>query len=192
VKRKNSEYPVEIVCLIDRSGSMATITDDAIDGFNTFLEEQKARPGEANLTLVLFDNEYKKLYDRVPLADVLPLNRMTYQPRSTTALNDAIGKTLSDGELQRKPKVIVAILTDGEENASKEWSADTVKKLIRDVEKWNWQVIYLAASVDAFRTGADLGLQKWQTPQFLSSSQGVRNALKDASVAVSDYRATVR
>ncbi|MBW8001719.1 MAG: hypothetical protein FVQ80_06815 [Planctomycetes bacterium] len=111
----------ELVGIIDRSGSMDVIASDAIGGLNTFIREQKEVPGEANVTIVLFDHEYKVDYKGVPIADVKEYNSQSYIPRGTTALLDAIGRTITTvgerlantDEGQRPEKVIVFILTDG-------------------------------------------------------------------------------
>ncbi len=128
----------EIVMVIDRSGSMATIKDDAIGGLNTFIEEQQKVKGEANLTTVLFDDEYILWHDGVDIKKVEPFTERTYVPRSMTALLDAIGKTANDvGERLRKTKekdrpekVLFVILTDGMENASKEFTKPQIVEII--------------------------------------------------------------
>ncbi len=86
----------EIVCILDRSGSMQSMRDDAIGGFNAFLEEQKKLPGAAHLTVVLFDHEYDVLHQGVDIQQVAPLNSDTYVPRGQTALLDAVGRTVDD------------------------------------------------------------------------------------------------
>lgn len=128
----------EIICVIDRSGSMGAIRSDAIGGFNTFLRDQQQESGTARMTLVLFDHEYEIRYDAVPLQEVEPLDTTTYVPRGTTALLDAVGRTIDDvgkrladtDESERPAQVIIAILTDGLENASSDYSWERVSKMI--------------------------------------------------------------
>ncbi|MFW9872522.1 MAG: hypothetical protein ACFFG0_05415, partial [Candidatus Thorarchaeota archaeon] len=145
----------EIVCIIDRSGSMASIAKDAIGGFNTFLEEQKKVKGEATLTFIQFDTDYEIIHENKPLFDVPKLNESTFQPRGATALLDAVGKTIDSvgkrlsnmQENNRPEKVIVAILTDGEENSSKEYTLSKVREMItHQRDKYQWEFIFLAAN----------------------------------------------
>ena len=127
----------EIGFVLDRSGSMKDMELEARNGFNAFLESQQKLPGEARLTLVLFDHEYIVAHDGVPIKDVPSLDEHTYVPRGTTALLDAIGRTINTiGErLDKTPepeqpgKVIVAILTDGLENASQEFKRKEIFKM---------------------------------------------------------------
>ena len=120
----------EIVCIIDRSGSMGVIRDDAIGSFNTFLKDQQSLSGEALMTIVLFDDQYEIMHNGTRINYVPLLTKKTYVPRGTTALFDAIGRTINEVEdringiedKRKKPdNVIVAVLTDGEENASTEF-----------------------------------------------------------------------
>lgn len=174
---------VEIVCILDRSGSMSSIRSDAIGGFNAFLKDQKSVPGAAKLTLVLFDHEYIVLHDAVKLEDVPELSASDFVPRGSTAMFDAIGRTIDAicGRLDKsdtKPdKVIVAILTDGEENASREYSSDRVAKMIKhQQDKYAWEFVFLAANQDAFRAGAALNIKSCNTANFVASSAGTADA----------------
>ena len=187
----------EIACIIDRSGSMSTIRDDAIGGFNTFLEAQKAVPGEANLTLVLFDHEYLEAVAARPLAEVDPLTVASYVPRGTTALLDAVGRTIDSvgarlaatPEHERPDKVIVAILTDGLENASREYSLDRIKEMIthqRDI--YSWEFIFLAANQDAFVVGSSMGISALNTAGFVPSPEGTAEAYDRMSTLTTNYR----
>src|SRR5574343_1127027 len=85
----------DILCIVDRSGSMSAIKSDAIGGFNSFLERQKQEPGDARMTLVQFDNEYEEVFVDKNIADVPPFTTSTYLPRGTTALFDAVGKAIT-------------------------------------------------------------------------------------------------
>jgi hypothetical protein len=148
----------EIAFILDRSGSMAALADEAIGAFNSFLNDQRKRPGERRLTLAIFDHEYGLEHDRKNVEEVPELNRNTYIPRGTTALLDAIGRTLDHigQKLSRTPeedrpaKVIGVVLTDGLDNASRDYSKAKVDEMIqhqRDRYAWNFQ--FLAASQDA-------------------------------------------
>ncbi|MGV3533077.1 MAG: vWA domain-containing protein [Chthoniobacteraceae bacterium] len=157
----------EIAFILDRSGSMGSIARDAIAGFNQFLTDQQSAPGQARLTVVLFDDEYQLHVDQVPVAEVLPLDGSTYVPRGSTALLDAIGRTIDNlgkrlgatPEDQRPGKVIVAILTDGQENASHEYSWRAVSRRIRhQTDKYAWEFLFLGANQDAIATCAQLSI----------------------------------
>lgn len=187
----------EIICIIDRSGSMGSIADDAIGGFNAFLEQQKLDPGEATLTFIQFDTEYEVVHENKPLMDVPELNNSTYQPRGMTALLDAVGKTI-DGvgkrlanmsEENRPDKVIVAILTDGAENSSSKYSLSQINKMVtlqKDV--YNWEFIFLAANQDAFAEAAKLGIDQEDAVNFDATNQGVQNAYTNLNERVTNYR----
>jgi uncharacterized protein YegL len=159
-KKKNRVF--DVVIIADRSGSMGEggILPEAINGYNEFVKQQHDQPGETKVTTVLFDDRYEVLYDRVPLAAVAEMTREVYVPRGNTALLDAIGKTIATFD-ERFAKsraksekidedVIVCIITDGFENASREFSNEQVKALIAEREKMGWEFIYLAANANAF------------------------------------------
>lgn len=186
---------VEIVCIVDRSGSMSNIKTDAIGGFNQFLAAQQALPGEANFTLVLFDDRYETPQNAIDLKAAEPMTDATFVPRGGTALFDAVGRTI-DALGQRftlsdvKPeKVIVAILTDGEENSSREYTQSRISGMIRHQEsKYGWEFIFLAANQDAFAAGAQLGIKLQNTANFAATGQGVRDAYAATSCLVGNYR----
>lgn len=181
--------PVEIVAILDRSGSMSSIVDDAIGGFNTFLKAQQDAPGEATLSLVLFDDQYEQPVVNANIQDVLPLTHETFVPRGMTALHDAIGRTLT-GLFARNPKrAIITILTDGLENASREYMAPRIKELLKQAEDKGWSVVYLAANQDAFAVGGALGVKATNTANFTFDSVGVTRAYASANASTLDYRA---
>lgn len=188
--KDDSSDAVEVVVIADRSGSMASIRSGAIEGFNSFLTQQKALPGKANFTLILFDDEYKVVHDRVPINDVPMLDNATFVPRGWTALNDAIGKAVTKLNVLNPKKAVIAILTDGEENASKEFTTEQIKNLIRGCEnERKWQVAYLAANQDAFKVGATYGFQKQNTYSFNATVAGTRAAFgQSMNMSVSNYR----
>lgn len=187
----------EIVIVMDKSGSMECQRDDAIGGFNSFLEDQKKEPGEANLTLILFDTTYRVCYSGKPLAQVEPLCRKTYRPGGGTALNDALAKGITETgsrleampESERPNKVICVVITDGEENSSKEHTKEQVAEMVKhQEEKYSWAFIYLGANVDAFDEARQLGIQPQMAVCFSANSIGTRSAHEGASNAVKQYR----
>ena len=175
----------EIAYVLDRSGSMQSLASDAIGGFNAFLQGQKQVPGRANFTLVLFDHEYLVVHKNVDLQRVPDLDARTYVPRGNTALLDAVGRTIDDlgahlaalPEDQRPAKVIVAIFTDGLENASRVYTTERLAASIQhQQEKYSWEFLFLAANQDAIATAAKLAIPAPQAMNFTASPQGVRES----------------
>lgn len=188
----------EIVCIVDRSGSMNAIREDAIGGFNSFLDEQKEQPGEARLTLVLFNHDYELVHEARDIQDVKHLDKDTYVPQGTTALLDAMGRTIDDvgnrlaetPEGERPSAVIVSILTDGLENASSDYTRARVRQMVEhQQEKYSWQFVYLGANVDAFAEAGALGIPQAKTANFAHTGAGVREAHHRMSGFVSKARA---
>ncbi len=162
----------DITVILDRSGSMASIADDVVGGLNTFLQEQQKAKGEATFTLVQFDDEYEVVHAGVPMADVPLLAPSDFQPRGSTALLDAVGRTiveldrrLAGAPPERRPaRVIVVVQTDGFENASREFTREKVFALIQEREKATprkdapvWEFVFLAANQDAIAEGGQMG-----------------------------------
>lgn len=184
-----------IICILDRSGSMSSIMDDSIGGFNDFLKKQKELPDEATITVALFDNEYELLYDNVDIKKAKELTRNEWFPRGTTALYDAIGKTINSEltrfnkmDVEKPSKVLVCVVTDGYENASTEYNRDNIKKLIKDCENDDWNFIYLAANQDAFAVGTSFGISAANTFTYSNDSMGVMNMSSTLGDATTTYR----
>lgn len=200
LSKERPKMKAEIIVILDRSGSMNTIKDDAIGGFNQFIESQKKIEGEATVTLVQFDDQYEMVYENVPLEKVVPLNRDTFIPRGSTALYDAIGKTI--GNINRRnfcsachadTKRIMVILTDGQENASREYRQHTINEMINHQRsEHKWEFIFLAANQDAFAAGAAIGIHWGDTHQFVADAVGTRNAYVSMDTSVSSYRADIK
>ena len=200
----NSEI-TELVFILDRSGSMKGMQAEAIGGFNAFLEEQRKLPGEAKLTVALFDHEYVLLCNGKSIKEVEPLNDKTYEPRGTTALLDAVGRTLDDvgkrinsvshdcaacGGPSKKPtKVLVAILTDGLENASKDYKKTKINEMIEHHKKnHDWQFMFLAANQDAFSEGGSLGVLQSKAMNYTMDSAGFTKGFSTLSASAKVYR----
>lgn len=158
----------EIAYLLDMSGSMYGHTEAAITGFNDFLREQQSVEGLARVSLVLFDDQYEVPIDSLPVSEVCAINTQIYQPRGTTALLDAIGKTIKRlrkrikdlPKKQRPDQVIFAIFTDGLENASRKYTwQDIAEKIAKRQKKDGWEFLFLAAGQDAIATAAQMNIQ---------------------------------
>jgi hypothetical protein len=181
-----------IVFLLDRSGSMQSIKSDVIGGFDAFLTEQRAADGDCRVTLAQFDNEYEVVYRSVPLSDVPPLE---LNPRNSTALLDSMGKLITDTaaeidaltEDDKPGSVIVAIMTDGMENASSEWRRPDIKALVeQQTNQFAWEFLYMGADQDAVEVGKDLGVKAEQAITYGRGKS--REAMIAASGNVRSYR----
>ena len=184
----SKEKTVEVVCVLDRSGSMVSIINDSIGGFNTFLKTQKDLPGKAKLTVVLFDDQYEKLYDRIKIKEGEDLTTDTYVPRGMTALYDAIGKTIKSIDVKKSTPVVIAILTDGEENASKEYTQEMINTLIKEKRDLGWEFIFLAANQDAFAIGGALGIDAGSTFNYMATGAGTRDVYATMAKSVTSFR----
>ena len=190
-----SNEKTQIICILDRSGSMSSIMSDSIGGFNTFLKQQKELPDEATLTVALFDDKYELLYDNIDIKKTKDITPKEWYPRGTTALYDAIGKTINDVKanhnnlgVEAPSKVLVCIVTDGYENSSKEYQLSDIEKLIKKCEKDDWNFIYLAANQDAFAVGMSFGVSAGNTYTYTADSAGVFNMSSTLTSASTSYR----
>lgn len=187
----------ELVFILDQSGSMYNLVDDTVGGFNTMIEKQKGIEGEANVSLILFNNIVKMVYDNVPLEKIEPLTTETYFPGGSTALYDAIGGTVSNvgrrlsntKEEERPEKVIVVVTTDGYENASKEYTSTKISDMIKHQrEKYSWEFIFLGADLDTVEKASQLGFNPDFTCTWTTSSAGMESYTKGLSNAISTMR----
>jgi uncharacterized protein YegL len=186
----------EIVAIIDRSGSMASLVKDTIGGFNSFIAEQKKGSGKVKLTLVQFDDRYQIDYDGADINDIKDLNKETYMPRGSTALLDAVGKTIitvgerlaKTPEDERPGQVIFLIITDGEENASKEYKeAVKIAEMVKhQTEKYNWTFTFLGGGDAAFSQGVAMGISSNNSYNY--SSDKVKNVYESISLGTSRRR----
>lgn len=188
-----------IVVILDRTGSMEIVREDTIGGFNRFLRDQRKEPGDATMTLVQFDSQdaYEVLADFSPLAEVNELTAATYIPRAMTPLLDAIGRGINDigakldatPEDERPEKVIFVILTDGLENASKEFSRTKVLEMIRrQQDEYQWKFVYIGANQDAIQEGAAIGISKGNTMTYAHNRAGTQAAFASVSRGMGEYR----
>ena len=188
----------EVVFIIDRSGSMRNLVDDTIGGFNSMIEQQKADTnGEVRVTTVLFDNFYEVLHDHVDIKEIQPLTRFNYYARGTTALLDAVGKTIDSvgerlaatPEEERPGKVMFVITTDGKENASCSYTQAQIKEMIEHQKtKYSWVFMFLGANIDAEEVGQSYGIDKSLSKTYTASSRGVDSTYKVACDSMSYMR----
>ncbi len=178
--------------LLDRSGSMQSIKSDIVGGFDAFVAEQKAGTGECRMTLARFDNEYEQVFAERRITDVGPL---VLEPRGSTALLDSIGRLVVDAgvrlaaipEHERPGTVVVAVMTDGFENASREWTHASIKALVdQQTSDYGWQFLYMGADQDAVEVGKGLGIA---ADHAMTWSRGSAKAAMGATSAmVADLR----
>lgn len=190
----------EIIFLLDRSGSMAGLESDTIGGFNALIEKQRQLEGETVVTAVLFDDRYEILWNGINAVRA-KLTDKEYYVRGSTALLDAVGRTILDAgcrlsktiENEKPLKVIFVITTDGMENASREFTAEKVKELIRhQQEKYNWEFIFLGANIDAVKEAGNIGIDLKNAYSFEASKTGVLSMYNVACEAVSERRQSRR
>lgn len=187
----------ELVFILDRSGSMSGLESDTIGGYNAMLEKQKKESGVAIVTTVLFDTDYELLHDRIDLQNIEPLTDREYYVRGTTALLDAVGRTINkigytqkhtDDE-KRAEHVMFVITTDGMENASREF---TYKKVCQMVEhqknKYDWEFIFLGANIDAITTARSIGIDHDKAANYKADKEGISLNYHVISEAVSSIR----
>lgn len=187
----------EVITIIDRSGSMGSVRDETISGFNVFLKEQQELPGRALLTMVQFDDQYELVHNAVDIKEVPPLNEDTYVPRGMTALLDAVGKTINNvgdrlrsiPEPKRPKNIIFFIITDGYENSSREFNRSKIKEMIAHQEdKYSWNFSFMGANMDAFEEGASLGINARMCCNFDADSKGARAVYYAASDSLRSLR----
>jgi hypothetical protein len=154
--------------ILDKSGSMSTKVQDVIGGFNLYLDElAKESAVDYGFSLTLFDTVVEMRYKATPLANVAKLDDATYRPSGNTALLDAIGNTVQTVNTEGFDKIVTVIMTDGEENSSREWKLNAIRELIKAKEAaGNWTFVFLGANVDAFEQGANLGVPVAQSVRY--------------------------
>lgn len=185
----------DITVVLDRSGSMASVEKDTKGGFDSFVREQKNLPGLAVLTLVQFDTEYDFVHKAKPIGEIPPLD---FQPRGSTALLDALGKAIVETgerlkntpENDRPSKVVFVIITDGEENSSKEYKKDQINKMItHQREAYKWEFVFLGANQDAIQEASKIGIFASQAMNYAPTGKGVQTAFASTSKSMRSFRA---
>lgn len=178
-----------IVAVLDRSGSMGGTEVEVINSFNNFIDKQRKIEGKAKVTLVLFDDDYEIVWNKMPLKQVPKLTEDTYYVRGMTSLNDALGKTIS--RFNDKKRVIFLIQTDGWENSSREFTGTQVKKMIKD--KDNWEFIFIGSDLseqDTIKMSAGFGIAPGKTFAFTKSAMGALNTGTVYASATTSYRSS--
>lgn len=163
-----NEKATELVFILDKSGSMEGLENDTIGGFNAMIEKQKSVDGKVYVSTVLFSNSSEVLHDRKTVDEIASLTKSDYQVGGCTALLDAVGNTITHisnihkyiREEDVPARTMIVITTDGMENASKEYSYNQVKNMIREKEKCGWEFLFLADNIDAAETAESIGIRR--------------------------------
>lgn len=189
---------MELVFILDRSGSMCGLEADTIGGFNSLIEKQKREPGECLVSTVLFDNVSEVIHDRVPLEKIAPMTERDYTVRGCTALVDALGGAIHHiGNVHKYARnedvpehTLFVITTDGMENASHRYTAERVKQMVqRQKEKYGWEFLFLGANIDAVETARHFGIGEDRAVSYHSDHAGTRLNYEAVSQAVCSVRA---
>lgn len=190
----------EIIFIVDRSGSMETIRKDMIGGFNNFIKEQLKVPTDCKVSFYQFDTydpKVETVYENRELKQVPQLTTETFVPRGSTPLLDAVATVVrkvgdrlaTTPEDQRPEKVLVVVITDGEENSSTEWNSEQVKQMIEhQEEKYKWEFVYLGANQDAWSVGGNLGFKSSSTLAYVASAGGTKGMWDSLSDKTAKYR----
>ena len=162
---------LDLIFLMDRSGSMSGSEQDTIGGFNSFIQREKKKEFNTRVTTILFDDHYEVLYKRKSIYEVDKLTDKEYWVRGCTALLDAIGKTINTLDKEIDNKVLFVIMTDGMENSSREFSKDQIRSLINN---HNWEFIFIGADIDSYSEAGHIGISKSRTANYRKSKRGFR------------------
>ena len=187
----------EVVFILDRSGSMSGMEDDTIGGFNSMIDKQKKTENDALITTVLFDHEIEMIHDRVPLAEIKPMTSQEYWTRGSTALLDAIGKSIEHiknihkyaRDEDRPNKTLFCITTDGMENASINYTYQQIRKMVEEAkEKRRWEFLFLGANIDAIETARNFGIDESRAANFINDGEGIKTMYMAECCLMSDIR----
>ena len=178
---------IELVAILDMSGSMAHLTDDTIGGYNSMLKQQQKADSQVLVTTYVFNNNYRVIHDRVPIDQIPLLTEKDYCPSGCTALMDAMGDAIKHiagihhyaREEDIPEHTIFFITTDGMENASRRYSSDEIKRMVQhEEEKYGWDFIYLASNIDAVETAGRYGIKREKSIDFVPDGAGIEEAFE--------------
>lgn len=182
-KTHDSNTRAEFVLIVDSSGSMYDLKDDVIGGVNSVIDEASENPN-AKMSLVFFDTELKWIYESEKANDISKISSDDYAPGGMTALLDAVGESIARvsanqdklGEDEKASKILVTIITDGYENASKEFSYDQVRNMITSKEKGVWEFVFMGANIDAAKEAGKFGISSDRAAKWSADVRGMKAA----------------
>lgn len=186
----------EIVIIIDKSGSMASFSEDTIQGVNSLITKQKAEEGNANLSMVFFNNAVSTFRWREPIRDTEPITNNEYHPSGSTSLLDAIGSTIKEmvsslhfePSFKRSDSIVFLILSDGYENSSQLYTYTQVRQMITQQTKKNWKFVFMGADIDIMKVGDELGIAQENRFAFEKSSSGIQMNFADMNEMSTNMR----
>lgn len=187
----------DITIVLDESGSMDVVRDDTIGGVNGFLKAQRALPGKCTLSLMKFNHEDRPVFTGRPIAEAPDLTHATYAPTGNTALLDALGRSIEEAgsrfkamaEAERPGKVIVVVVTDGQENSSRVWSKEKIREAVEhQTQQYKWEFVFLGANIDAFAEAGALGMSMANTIQTHATPQSTTASYAALAINTSNYR----
>lgn len=191
------ENLTDLVFVIDESGSMMGLEKDTVGGCNRVLEANRELPGRCRMTTWFFSNDAHRVQDHVDVRDAEPFSTKTYRPHGCTALLDAMGEAIQDTErLQtlgtgaaEKSRVVFVVMTDGEENASRHFTSEQVKHMVREREAEGWEFLFLAANIDAVEAAGSVGIRADRAASFSASPRGIETGFDAVAEAACCARA---
>ncbi|CAM3164848.1 vWA domain-containing protein [Streptobacillus felis] len=183
----------EIVFILDESGSMKGLENDVIKGYNTLLNKQKKEKGSAYISTVTFSTYSNVIHNRVDIKNVKAMEMEEYNPGGLTALLDAIGNSIKYISKKQKEskvdKTLFVIMTDGEENASKKYNYNDIKKMISYYkEKYSWDFMFLGANIDAIKEGEKISIEDGMAVNFNCDSEGIEINYEVLNEIITNYR----
>lgn len=189
---------IELVFILDESGSMRGLEKDTIGGFNSTIDKQKKEDGECLVSTVCFSNGQRVIHDRVNLRDVKELTENDYRPCGSTALIDTVASSIKHikmvhkyiREEDRPDKTMFIITTDGMENASHKYSLAETKRMIEECKEKGWEFIFLAANIDAYETARDYGFDEGSTVNYVNDEEGTDIKFCCVGKAISSIRSS--
>lgn len=167
---------LDVIFILDKSGSMSGSEENTISSFNEYLEREKKNKFSTTITTVLFSDSYHYLHNNVNIKDVKPITSNDYYVEGCTALYDTLGNVISDVEKRETDKVLFIIITDGYENASREYSNENIKKLIKKHK--NWQFIYIGADIDSYAAGSSIGIRRENIANYVKDKTGSKTLFR--------------
>ena len=185
MKTAPKDEKMDLIFILDRSGSMMESQKDTIGGFNSFIQKEIKKELDTRVTTILFDDQYEVLYKRKPIHEVNELTEKEYWVRGTTALLDAIGKTINTLDKEIDNKTLVVIMTDGYENASHEYTKQQIKNLIAN---HSWEFIYIGADIDSYGEATKFGFKRSRIANYMKSKEGVEDAYMSINCAMDSMR----
>lgn len=196
---KETNNKTEIMFILDKSGSMACLTEDTVGGFNSLIEKQRGEEGECYVSTLLFDSDRKLLHDRLPLDRVPRMTAGDYTPCGSTALFDAVGwaiRHISDIHKYARPedipgRTVFVITTDGMENASHRYGREEIRRLIREKREKGWEFLFLGANIDAAETADSMGISRERAVNYHADSEGTKNVYDSIGDALCSVRACI-